>query len=166
MRPIQAGDRVKNKNGESFSNGEYILTVSKIGENDCFKDLRVWLKETGTHTPLEQVERVQEEPPFKAGDKVQRANGMLFSNDKAVLTVDYIEHSDRVRVYFKETKTWLAPEALKLVKEKTGNEVLRSLEEKKEKLQHRREKLNQEMIVNQEKTEEVEIAIKMIKELV
>lgn len=53
---------------------------------------------------------------IKVGMKVKRTNGYRFSNDEYVVTVSKIEHDhDRMKVWFKETGTYLDIESVEPV---------------------------------------------------
>jgi len=53
---FKKGDKVRRKNGEQFSNGNSIVTIMKI-ENE---EERIWFEETGTWLSRYKIEKVRE----------------------------------------------------------------------------------------------------------
>lgn len=60
---FKIGDRVKNRNGSDFSNGMKVVTVTSSEVVKGFNDTRVWLLETKTHTPEDDLELVEAAMP-------------------------------------------------------------------------------------------------------
>ncbi|MBY3335477.1 hypothetical protein HFN99_00830 [Rhizobium laguerreae] len=58
-RKLQAGDRVRYKNGKPFSNGQLVATLDRPYS---VRSERWWLKETRTHTTLAELELVTDAP--------------------------------------------------------------------------------------------------------
>ena len=52
---------------------------------------------------------------FKAGDRVKKKNGIIFSNGEMVVTVDHIRPDGTI--WFEETGTYCPPESLTLANE-------------------------------------------------
>jgi predicted nucleic acid-binding Zn-ribbon protein len=53
---FKVGDKVRRKDGECFSNGEYVVTVDRFGVTSYAGKPAVWLKETGTHIDQSSIE--------------------------------------------------------------------------------------------------------------
>jgi len=70
---FKPGDRVRKKNGEMFSNGEYVVTVDcEEPKSPFLSNTDVWLRETGTFISSEYIELAYNEgyKGFKVGDNV------------------------------------------------------------------------------------------------
>ena len=62
---IKPGDKISRIDGDTFSNGNHIVTVNTIFSNLS----RVWIKETGTHVLLNVITKVGDTSVFEYDDK-------------------------------------------------------------------------------------------------
>lgn len=66
LTDFKKGDRIRRKDGDTFSNGSHVATVNYI------EDYNVWIKETFTYINAEEITLAN--PPTKTGDNVHQPN--------------------------------------------------------------------------------------------
>lgn len=101
---FKPGDKVRKKDGTTFSNGEMVVTV-KGWDFEYEAENRVALKETGTHIEVTQIEKVETEMEFKVGDKVKKKDGSPFSDGNFINT---IREPNEYETYSSEFISWVA----------------------------------------------------------
>jgi len=79
MLTFKVGDKVRNKDLTSFSNGDYVVTISKLSPQGT----RAQLLETDTYIDVCYLELAPQ-----VGDVVKKKNGRTFSNGNLFATVE------------------------------------------------------------------------------
>jgi hypothetical protein len=91
MRRFKAGDKVRKKNGETFSNDQYVVTIER--DYDAYgNDHSYWLKETQTHIDDNSLELA-----FQADPRVEELEKHLDDVKK-----QHEKEMEATRTFFEE----------------------------------------------------------------